>query len=463
MLEGSIEDFKKIAANPSTPSHVLIELSKHENSQIRSLVASNPNTPLEALKYLMGEFADAIVENPVFDLLKLEGTNSNFIRLTLARSTKTPPEVLAELIATENSDFEVCYVVANNINTPINALGNLAIEIANGTTGRLYPNQSNSIDDSENWLYLVIDIIDNHNISESYLEKVLDISIDRNHWGLLEISLDILNLFNLSYRMLEKLSLYQKDRPEIQVDGYGYLLIDLPTVNKSPILIDNIARNTLQSKEDVFLKIANNSITSTRTIEYIAAHSSHNVRNALINHPNVSRKALDIILFMQGKPGTSVELLHELANNLRFRVLNKLCTYPIVPSEILDIVSNSLPIMKGFHGRYRWAVITNLAYHPNSSNNLLQTIVEELKQVGSSISDNDLAWYYYDIYINRKKANDLQEIKKLTEKITRRLKGERLAETNKICADWAIATEQNTTEDRYSWENLYQSGPLTTN
>ena len=453
---------------------------------------------------MIGEFADAIVENPVFDLLKLEDTNSNFIRLTLARSTKTPPEVLAELIATENSDFEVCYVVANNINTPINALGNLAIEIANGTNGRLYPNQSNSIDDSENWLYLVIDIIDNHNISESCLEKVLDISIDRNHRGLLEISLDILNLFNLSYRMLEKLSLYQKDRPEIQVGGYGYLLIDLPTVNKSPILIDNIARNTSQFKEDVFLKIANNSITSTRTIEYIAAHSSHNVRNALINHPNVSRKALDIILFMQGKPGTSVELLHELANNLRFRVLNKLCTYPIVPSEILDIVSNNLPVMFP-HGTYRWLILTHLAYHPNSSNNLLQKIIKELEEVGSFISNGYPPENYYNVSyanfekavalkkaddlkkINKltkkivrrlkgehltktnkirvafKKADDLQEINKLTKKIVRRLKGEHLAETDKIRAYWAIATEQNTTEDRYSWENLYQSDLLTTN
>lgn len=37
MLEGSIKDLKKIAASPSTPSHLLIELGKHQNSQIRSL------------------------------------------------------------------------------------------------------------------------------------------------------------------------------------------------------------------------------------------------------------------------------------------------------------------------------------------------------------------------------------------------------------------------------------------
>ena len=152
MLEGSIGDLKKIAASPSTPSHLLIELGKHKNSQIRSLIASNPNTPLVTLKCLGQEFADAIVDNPVFDLLKLEDPNSKFVRLTLARSTKTSPEVLAKLIATENSDFEICCVVANNINTPINTLGNLAIEIVNGTTGYIPPSVTNRLVD--NWLYL---------------------------------------------------------------------------------------------------------------------------------------------------------------------------------------------------------------------------------------------------------------------------------------------------------------------
>ena len=161
---------------------------------------------------------------------------------------------------------------------------------------------------------------------------------------------------------------------------------------------------------------------------------------------------------MQGKPGTSVELLHELAHNLRFRVLDKLSTYPDVPSEVLDIVGNNLPVMSP-HGRYRWKVLTDLAYHPNSSNNLLQKILKELEQVGSYISNGGQPFLYYDIYIDRQKADELQEINKLTKKIVRRLKGERLAETDKICADWAIATEKETIEDRYSWENLYQPDP----
>ena len=63
MLEGSIEDLTKIAANSATPSHLLVELGKHKSDRIRSLVASNPNTPLETLKSLGWEFADNILVN----------------------------------------------------------------------------------------------------------------------------------------------------------------------------------------------------------------------------------------------------------------------------------------------------------------------------------------------------------------------------------------------------------------
>ena len=161
-------------------------------------------------------------------------------------------------------------------------------------------------------------------------QKVLDLSIERDREQLLW---EIVRTSKVSFQMLEKLSKYPEKYPNEQPDGFGWLLLDLPLVNNSPILIDNIARN-VPPRDYEFLKILKNPLTSASTLEYIAAHRSYNVRNALINHPNVSRKALDIILFMQGKLGTPVELLHELAENPRFKLLKKLCTYPNVPSEL---------------------------------------------------------------------------------------------------------------------------------
>ena len=298
MLEGSIEDLTKIAADSATPSHLLVELSKHGNSQIRSLVASNPNTPLETLKSLCG-FADAIVANPVFDLLQLEDGNSKFIRLTLAISTKTPPEALTQLIATEDLD-DVCYALGRNASTPINTLTSIAIAIVSNKNFVCVHDTFRANHQFFKWLDLVLDIISRPDISESNLEKIIDVAIDRDRFELL---CEWIRIPKLSFSMLEKLSKYPEKHPDKRIEGFDELLIDFPTVKESPILLDNVARNIgnndLRHKEDVFLKIANNPRTLSSTIEYLAAHHSPQVRNALANHPNCSRKASDIFLLTQ--------------------------------------------------------------------------------------------------------------------------------------------------------------------
>ena len=112
----------------------------------------------------------------------------------------------------------------------------------------------------------------------------------------------------------------------------------------------------------------------------------------LINHPNVFHKVLDIVLFMQGKPGTPIEVLNELAENPRFKVLRMLCAYPHVPSEVLDKVGNNLPC-KEVDTKYHLEISDYLAYHPNSSSDLLRKIVDELEQVNSSLLNENYTFY----------------------------------------------------------------------
>ena len=45
-----------IAADPSAPVEILTALAEHENDQVGSLVAANPNTPQPVLKWLWVEF-----------------------------------------------------------------------------------------------------------------------------------------------------------------------------------------------------------------------------------------------------------------------------------------------------------------------------------------------------------------------------------------------------------------------
>lgn len=432
MLKGSIADLTEIAADATTPSHLLVELGKHENFQIRFSVASNPNTPLETLKSLGKEFADAIVENPVFDLLKLENPHSKFVRLTLAKSRKTSPEVLAKLITTENLDGEICRAVAKNTNASIDALANLAITIVEKKDSYVIVYRTNMVSP---WFNLALDIILRPDISEFYLEKIIEICLERNHEYLL---FKIIGLPELSFSMLEKLSKYRVIDADSQFKEYGYgsQLIDISLVKNSPVLLDNIARNTvvyssdIRVTEELFLKIANNPLTLSSTIEYLAAHPSPQIRNALASHPNISRKALDIFLFTQIKLGTPLEVLHEIAENPRFYSAKLMCQYPHVPSEIIEKVGNHLPSYRR-NARYRLTVLQCLAYHPNSSLNLLQKIADELQQVSTSVSNRER--YYQGRFINNKL---LEYINELAEKIGRRLEGDSLAETEQLSAYW---------------------------
>ena len=55
-------------------------------------------------------------------LIVMEEHNSKSSRLSLASSSKTNPEVLAQIAASEKEDEDICFAIAQNINTPIDTL-----------------------------------------------------------------------------------------------------------------------------------------------------------------------------------------------------------------------------------------------------------------------------------------------------------------------------------------------------
>ncbi len=60
-----------VAANPSAPVDLLLELSHSDDKTVRKACTSNANTPVEALLKLGAQFPEQLLENPVFDLLLL--------------------------------------------------------------------------------------------------------------------------------------------------------------------------------------------------------------------------------------------------------------------------------------------------------------------------------------------------------------------------------------------------------
>lgn len=67
-----------IAANPATPTDVLAQLSEADEVAVRRAVALNPNTSLQILGQLAGEFPGEFLHNPILPILNM--TRPDFIK-----------------------------------------------------------------------------------------------------------------------------------------------------------------------------------------------------------------------------------------------------------------------------------------------------------------------------------------------------------------------------------------------
>jgi hypothetical protein len=124
----NIEEIREQAQNENTAPEILAESAQNEDTLIRKYVASNPNTPVEALQNLGKEFPDEIITNPIFYLLFLENSASYFVRLSLARYSNTSEETLsklADLTQITIKEIDLIYAIAKHLNTPIITLEKL--------------------------------------------------------------------------------------------------------------------------------------------------------------------------------------------------------------------------------------------------------------------------------------------------------------------------------------------------
>lgn len=117
------------ALDPNTNPEILRELAIDRDRQLRRAIASNPNTPTDLLWQLGVDFPEAILANPIFELLQLE-------HLDLA--AKIPPATLTSLLrcdrvpkalmdyAVNQQDYSFWLAVAYNRHAPSELLVNLA-------------------------------------------------------------------------------------------------------------------------------------------------------------------------------------------------------------------------------------------------------------------------------------------------------------------------------------------------
>ena len=119
----------QIAIDPNTNPHILRKIATEPNWELRRLVASNPNTPTDTLWQLGIDFPEAVLSNPVFELLQLEqlqlAAEIPHATLTSLLQCECVPKSLMEY-AVDRQDYSLWLAVAYNAQTPSRLLENLA-------------------------------------------------------------------------------------------------------------------------------------------------------------------------------------------------------------------------------------------------------------------------------------------------------------------------------------------------
>lgn len=119
----------QLASDPQTNPEKLRTIAADPDLELRRLVASNPNTPTDLLWQLGIDFPEAILSNPVFELLQLEQlrlvAQIPHATLTSLLQCERVPKSFMEY-AIDSQDYSLWLAVAYNPHTPSNLLENLA-------------------------------------------------------------------------------------------------------------------------------------------------------------------------------------------------------------------------------------------------------------------------------------------------------------------------------------------------
>jgi len=294
----------ELAKNHNTTSEVLQQLDLGKPN-IQQLLASNPNTPIAILEKVSGSYYEEVVDNPVFELLLLENSDRQFIKLCLAKSTKTSAATLEKLSCDRDSKIQQAVVRNPNISAKIidkfaksrfmcmlhlNDLIKHVDKISTATWSVLANYQDLNIR--------------GHFVSSAQapIEIMMALSNDTN----IQVRSGLVENRHLPLKILTKLA------EDIEVDVRR-------TVAKNTRTPEEILIKLAQDSEHVVRRrIAHNSSTSTILLAKLAQDTSHHVRYEVARNPH-----------------TSVDILIKLAQDSNYQVRYALTKNPNTPVQIL--------------------------------------------------------------------------------------------------------------------------------
>jgi hypothetical protein len=274
---------KAAATDALSSADLLTSLSHDPDFEVRRAVAGNPNTPTEVLAEMGKEFPDEITANPIFNILLLEDPESQFVRLSLARSSTISEAALTQLSSIGNEEI-LCAITQNPV-TPLSILETLV-----------------------------------HNPPQLYEEPEWS-DYDR-------IFASVAKSPNVSVELLTELV--------ERGGGVCYAIAENP---KAPSkFLEQFAtwRNI-----DMHRALMRNPKTPSSVLEILAGGLWPNIHYKpsqvdVRTHPNVSEMAINIANFIDGKPGTPVYVLERLAVDHRPEVRRLVAEHPSTSPEALE-------------------------------------------------------------------------------------------------------------------------------
>jgi hypothetical protein len=119
----------QLATNPNTSPQLLRQIATQADWELRRLVATNPNTPTDTLLQLGIDFPEAILNNPIFELLQVEQPHlvaqiPHATLTSLLQCDRVPPAFME--YAVSQQDYSLWLAVAYNSHTSSQILENLA-------------------------------------------------------------------------------------------------------------------------------------------------------------------------------------------------------------------------------------------------------------------------------------------------------------------------------------------------
>ena len=336
-----------VANNSNTPLEILQELRKDIDPNVREAVAGNPNTSIEDLKELAEEFPEAITANPIFDLLLLENPESDFIRLSLARSSTTPAETLLKLIEDKNRDVQLAAIA--NPNTSLEILEKIA----------------KSYQDDSEWQKIYEAISRNPNASSALLNFIAEKA--ENIFYKEDLQSQVARHPNTSPSTLDKL-LYSQEKTR-------FYALKHPNISKYAISIIQFVENKLEPDITLLNKLVSHSDYRIRTL--VAKHNNVPVE---ILEKLIEDKDTDVQLAVITNPNTTLKILEKIAESYQdddswewTKIYLAISSHPKASSVLLNLIAEKAE--KSCYGAQDIeAIQSQVARHPNTSTSTLDKL-----------------------------------------------------------------------------------------